>query len=388
MNLIVVPNNKKNKINDSKKITASKTIGVSKKVSNTKLKDYIDNLLITIKSVYLCRDLVNEPSNVLTPKTFCDFTESFINKHKLPIKIKIFEPEELKKNNMNLLHSVGQGSTKDKQSRLIILEYYGFNKSSKDKSTKDKSSKDKKINPNKNIVLIGKGVTHDTGGLSIKGSSMAEMKTDMAGGAIVLSTILACAQLKTKHNIICMIPLAENSIGNKATIPSHVITGYGGISVEIKNTDAEGRLLMADCLSYACKHYKKYQLLDIATLTGSQGRLSCQKFSTAVQVNSFKLTNKLIKSGELVGERIVPLPYINDFTKEIKSDIADIKNVSSSCRGGLYPSSIFLSKFIKENSRWIHIDIGANEFKLKTKYPYKNQEASGLGVKLLLSILN
>ena len=145
---------------------------------------------------------------------------------------------------------------------------------------------------------------------------------------------------------------------------------------------------MADCLSYACKHYKKYQLLDIATLTGSQGRLSCQKFSTAVQVNSFKLTNKLIKSGELVGERIVPLPYINDFTKEIKSDIADIKNVSSSCRGGLYPSSIFLSKFIKENSRWIHIDIGANEFKLKTKYPYKNQEASGLGVKLLLSMLN
>jgi len=369
LNLIVVPNNKK--------------ASDSKTVSDSKLKYQIDNLLITIKSVYLCRDLVNEPSNVLTPKTFCDFTKTFINKHKLPINIKIFEPEELKNNNMNLLHSVGQGSTKDKQSRLIILEYNGFNKSSK-----DKSSKDKKINPNKNIVLIGKGVTHDTGGLSIKGSSMSEMKTDMAGGAIVLSTILACAQLKTKHNIVCMIPLAENSIGNKATIPSHVITGYGGISVEIKNTDAEGRLLMADCLSYACKHYKKYQLLDIATLTGSQGRLSCQKFSTAVQVNSFKLTNKLIKSGELVGERIVPLPYINDFTKEIKSDIADIKNVSSSCRGGLYPSSTFLSKFIKENSKWIHIDIGANELKLKTKYPYKNQEASGLGVKLLLSMLN
>ena len=389
-------NTKKNTTNTKKNINLTKSINkentkqntiIKKKIKDknfnnyyvnilsqdTKLKKNINKLLIIIKSIYLCRDLVNEPSNVLTPKSFCEFTNTFIKKHKLPIKSKIINSDELVKKKFSLLHSVGQGSTKDKQSRLLILEYNSLPSSTK----------------HNGFVLIGKGVTHDTGGLSIKGSSsMSEMKTDMAGAAIVLCTILAQAQLKNKKKLVCLIPLAENSVGNKATIPGQVIKGYGNISVEIANTDAEGRLLLADCLSYASQKYKNSQIIDIATLTGSQASLSCQHFSSIVQTNSYAMTNELIKEGEKVGERIVPLPYINDFTNEIKSDIADIKNISTKCRGGLYTSSIFLSKFIKKNTKWVHIDIGSNEFKLKSKYPYKNQEASGLGVKLLLSSIN
>lgn len=346
-----------------------------KKINNNDgdLHNKIKELLITIRSIYLCRDLVNEPSNVLTPRSFINFALSFIKKHKLPIRTRVLKPDELKKKKFNLMLSVGQGSAPDKQTHLLILEYKG--------------NSENKIN--RPLLMIGKGVTHDTGGFSIKGSkSMSEMKTDMAGGAIVLATMLAHAQLKNKNKLICMIPLAENSLSEKATVPGQVIKSYGGITVEVTNTDAEGRLLMADCLAYASRKFPKYQLLDIATLTGEQFRFSCQKFSSAVQINSFNFTNKLIKAGEKVGERIIPLPYINEFSKEIKSDIADVKNVSTSCKASLYPSSTFLSKFIQEDSKWIHIDIGGNEYKLKSKYDYKNQEASGLGVKLLLSVLD
>ena len=177
-----------------------------------KLQKMVEKMLVMTRSIHMCQDLLNEPGNKINPVSFVEFIKSYINLHKLPLKMKVINELELKKMGMNLLVSVGQGSIPEMRSRLVVLEYYGLNNNSESKGKNNKGQVD--------CVLIGKGVTQDTGGISIKpGASIPEMKTDKAGACIVFSLMSALSKLGSKKNIVALLPIAENSIGPEAIIP-------------------------------------------------------------------------------------------------------------------------------------------------------------------------
>lgn len=334
----------------------------------------LDNILIKIKSIYFARDIVNLPSNKTGSLSIINTVKHFIARNNLPIKVKVLEPKECLKLGLKLLYSVGQGAEPENQSRLLILEYYGNDK------TKN----------NKGYLLVGKGITMDTGGISIKKyNQIPEMKSDVAGACSVISGICGLSRMGIKKNIVGMIPLSENTVGHKSTIPGDVIKSYKGLNVEIVDTDAEGRLVMADTLSYGCKLYPKYNIIEFSTLTGEVENLSCGRFSTAIGINfDTKELNKFVNIGEYNGERVLMMPFITGFDDELKSDIADIRNVSRNCKGQLYPSTTFLSYFINNDSKYLHVDIGGTAFTDNKKYKYDHYESTGVGVKLLIDYLS
>jgi leucyl aminopeptidase len=352
-------------------------ICIMNKTNNSKqLKSLLDDMLVITKSIHICQDLINEPGNKVNPHSLVQFISKFIETHKLPLKMKVINETELKGLGMNLLVSVGQGSIEKMRSRLVVLEYIG-NK-----------------NTNKiNTVLIGKGITQDIGGISIKsGDSIPEMKTDKSGACIVFALLGAISRLGRKHNIIGLLPIAENSIGPNATIPGDIIKAYNGINVEIIDTDAEGRLMIADCLSYAQDKWKDATYIDISTLTSEQEYVSCKEFSTIIGLNTDKTINNIIKNGELIGERIVKFPFIRGIMeKDLISNTADIRNISKDCKGDIYPSTTFLAHFINgrnPNTKWIHIDLGGNTYKTERGYNYEGVEAVGIGIKMLEGLFN
>lgn len=349
---------------------------ISNKVSVSVLQKQIGNLVTIVKSVYMCRDLVNEPGNILNTVSMGEYLKNVISEHKIPVDIEIYNREECKKLGLGLLVAVGEGNTPDRQSGLIILKYNGVG-----------GNKPKKGNVG-GICMIGKGITQDTGGYSIKPvGDMPSMKSDKSGAAIVLATVLCCAKLGLPLNLVGMLPMAQNSIGPGSMVPGDILTSYNGMTVEVTDPDAEGRLIIADCLAYAADKWPKYQLLDIATLTGEQEAISCKKFSTLIHVNSEVMADKLVVAGEEEGERIVKMPYMSDFIDTIKSDVADIRNTSGNCGGDIYPSTLFMSSFLNPDSKWIHIDLGGNTFEIESEYLESGALASGVGVKLLMNVL-
>ena len=370
-----------------------------------KINNELTNLLIKCKSIYLARDIINIPSNHKNSTNIITTIKHFISRNKLNIKVTVFEPDELLKKGMNLMYSVGQGSKKYKQSRLLILEYYGHksnNKNTKSFNKNNKSDKFKNLKKSttsdtsdisntsdNNILLVGKGVTMDTGGIDLKpGKYIPEMKSDLAGACSVISSICACARMKINKNIVGLIPLAENAIGRKSTISGDVIKAYNGLNVEIINTDAEGRLLMADALSYGVEKYPKYKIIELSTLTGEVESFSCSRFSMGIGINwEQHELQKLVNQCEMNGERLVLLPFVSGFDDELKSDIADIRNVARDCKGQLYPSTTFLSYFINDDTKYLHIDIGGTAYKDNKKYKYEQYEGSGVGIKLLIDYL-
>ena len=262
------------------------------------LQKEIGHLVTIVKSVYMCRDLVNEPGNILNTSAMGTYLKKVISEHKIPIDIEIYDREACKKLGMGLLVAVGEGNTPDRQSGLIILKYNGVNKQKKGKGD--------------GLCMIGKGITQDTGGYSLKPvGDMPSMKSDKSGAAIVLSTVLCCAKLGLPLNLVGMLPMAQNSIGPGSMVPGDILTAYNGMTVEVTDPDAEGRLIIADCLAYAADKWPKYQILDIATLTGEQEAISCKKFSTLIHVNSEGMADKLVVAGEDEGERIVKMPYLS-----------------------------------------------------------------------------
>ena len=333
----------------------------------------LDKILIKIKSIYFARDIVNLPSNKTGSLSIINTVKHFISRNNLPIKIKVLDPKDCLKLGLKLLYSVGQGAEPENQSRLLILEYYG----------------DIKKKNNDGYLLVGKGITMDTGGISIKKyNQIPEMKSDVAGACSVISGICGLSRMGIKKNIIGMIPLAENTVGHKSTIPGDVIKSHKGLNVEIIDTDAEGRLVMADTLSYGCKLYPKYKIIEFSTLTGEVENLSCGRFSTAIGINyDNNELNKFVSVGEYNGERVLMMPFITGFDDELKSDIGDIRNVSRNCKGQLYPSTTFLSYFINDDSKYLHVDIGGTAFTDNKKYKYEHYESTGVGVKLLIDFI-
>ena len=352
-----------------------------REVHKNSIINKLKKIVNQIKSVFLTRDLINEPANDSKGMLFIDIVKNYIKDNKIPITLKIVDKTELEKLKMGLILGVGKGSTKENEPKMLILEYNGIN----NKSTKN--TKAKKDNPE--YVLLGKGITFDTGGINLKkSSSIYEMKTDMSGAAIVISFLLGYAMNNGSKTIYAMCPLVENSIGSGAIKPSDVLTAYGGKTVEITNTDAEGRLILADVLAYVSTSYPKSIIIDFATLTGQQESVSCKMFSNILSSNCENEVKTLIKNGKYINEPLVELPIMDKHLNKLESYVADIRNVSFSCSADIIMSSLFMKQFIKKNTKWIHIDIAGQSYKVNDIIKYASPEASGVGVRLLFTYFN
>jgi len=317
---------------------------------------------IIAESVNFTRNLINEPANVISPKVFAQKASDAARKAGL--KVKVLEEAEIKRLNMAGVIAVAQGSALPP--RFVIIEYGA---SHKNKGT---------------VCLVGKGVCFDSGGISIKPSKdMEKMKYDMSGAATVTGTLLALAKLKPAVHVVAFAPLVENMPSGTASRPGDIITYKNGKSVEIINTDAEGRLILADALIYACEHYKPKAVIDLATLTGAVAVALADKCA-GVMGNDQKLIDQLIKTGDVVGERLWQLPMWEDYNEIIKGHHSDLLNAGSGY-GGTITAAKFLEAFVDCKS-WAHLDIAGTAWVDSAK-PFNFRGATGYGVRLLCEFL-
>jgi len=280
-----------------------------------------------------------------------------------PIKVKIINEPAMKKLGMNALLGVARGS--NEPPKLIVMEYNGGKKGEKP------------------VVLVGKGITFDSGGISIKPSdSMDEMKTDMSGGAAVIGTLMASADLKIPLNIVGIIPATENLPGGKAYKPGDILKSMSGKTIEIMNTDAEGRVVLADAFEYANK-YKPAAMIDMATLTGAC-IIALGDLIIGMMGTDERLKSMIRDASDATGEKVWELPLWKEYDELIKSDVADVKNTGGRA-GGTITAALFLSKFVGEYP-WVHLDIAGPAW-LKKDRPYINKGASGVGVRLMVELL-
>ena len=315
--------------------------------------------------VNFARDLVSEPPNVLFPK---EYVNRLIKLRKIGIKVTIYNEAKMKKLGMNSLLGVGKGSSKD--SYLVTLEYYG-NKKSRDKL----------------FSFVGKGVCFDTGGISLKPARfMEEMKYDMAGSAVVSGLMQSLALRKAKINVVGVVGLVENMPGGNAQRPGDIVKSYSGKTIEVLNTDAEGRLVLADALTFTEKKFKPKFIIDLATLTGaiivSLGEEYAGLFS-----NNDELSEKLYKVGLEVNEKVWRLPLNKNYDKLINSSIADVQNINYAGGAGSITAAQFLQRFILKNTPWAHLDIAGMAFSKKAAN-LNPSGATGFGVRLLNSLID
>ena len=308
--------------------------------------------------ICLARDLGNQPGNVLTPVKLAKEAEKIAKKYRLPIQI--MDEKTLKKEKMELLLGVAQGSREP--ARLIVAQY----RYPKAKDT---------------LALVGKGVTFDSGGISLKpGAKMDEMKYDMCGAAAVLGAMEVIAQLKPKVNVVFVVPSVENMPGGQATKPGDIHTGCDGTTVEILNTDAEGRLILADALAWTVKKFKPAAIIDLATLTGSC-LVALGKYASGLVTNSKPLQKQVIDASKRAGEGICPLPSFPEYELDLKSKYADIQNIGGRYAGAI-TAGLFLKRFIKETP-WVHLDIAGTAWDVQNIGHIPDTGATGAGVATL-----
>jgi len=309
------------------------------------------------------RDLQNTPSNDLPPARLAEIAAE--QAAALKIACTVHDEKSIRELGMGALLGVGQGSVNPP--RFVVLEYKPHNQSRAENSP---------------LLLVGKGITFDTGGISIKpADNMDLMKYDMSGAAVVLATIAALAQLQVPLHVIGLMPMAENMPGGSAQRPGDIVRTCNGKTIEVADTDAEGRLILADALAYAHR-YKPKAVIDLATLTGAiytaLGETAAGLFS-----NDAGLTTRLKKSAERTGERVWELPLFPEFFEYMKSDVADIRNIASKpSGGGASKGAAFLATFA-EGYKWAHLDIAAMAHPREDK-PLVPKGGSGYGVRLLL----
>jgi leucyl aminopeptidase len=308
------------------------------------------------------RNLVNEPSNRMTPRRLAQYAADLATRWGL--QCDVFGPEEIQRMNMGAFWSVAQGS--DEPPRLIVLRYSHSQA------------------PESPVVgLIGKGITFDTGGISIKpAENMHEMKTDMAGGATMLGVMQALAQLKPKVRVITVIPATENMPSGKAYKPGDVVTSMSGKTIEVLNTDAEGRLVLADALTFA-KQRGCTVLIDAATLTGAVS-VALGNITTGVFGWNKEWVNRVLSSAAAVGDRMWELPVDEEYRDLYKSQIADLANT-----GGRYGAAIVGAMFVGEfagSTPWVHLDIAGTRWSNEEK-PYLGKGPTGSPVRTLVDLL-
>jgi leucyl aminopeptidase len=312
------------------------------------------------EAVFLVRDLVSEAPNVLYPESFADIIKKELTP--LGIEVKILNSKDIEKLGMGALIAVGQGS--DRGPRLVSMEYKGA-------SAKEET-----------IAFVGKGVTFDTGGISIKpAAGMEEMKFDMAGAGVVTGLLKALAARKAKVNAVGVVALAENMPSGGACRPGDIVTSMSGQTVEILNTDAEGRLILCDALWYCQEKFKPAQIVDLATLTGAIIIALGHEYGGLFS-NDDGLAQNLLQAGLETGEHLWRMPLNEAWDKAIDSPAADIKNISGGRDAGSAVAAHFLKRFIQKNVKWAHLDIAGTAWvhKDRTGVP---KGATGFGVRLL-----
>ena len=318
------------------------------------------------KAVCFARNLANHPGNVTTPSRLAEEAGEIAKEGGM--KLTVFDREEFTAMGMGALAGVAQGT--DEPPKFIVLEYFGADEKQKPK------------------ILVGKGLTFDAGGISIKPSSrMDEMKYDMCGSAVVLGVFKALAALKPKMNIVGIVPSTENLVGAKAYKPGDILTAYNGKTIEVLNTDAEGRLILADGLSYASKHYDPEYILDFATLTGAV-LVALGHVAAGVLGTDEDLMQLVKESSVNAEEKVWELPLWPEFCKQVKSNIADVKNIGAARQAGTIAGAAFLKEFVGENIPWVHFDIAGTAWGGKPTSIDPKGSATGWGVRLVLDLID
>ena len=322
----------------------------------------LSETLTLSNAVLTARDLVNEPANILYPKTLAEAAAKL--GEEFDFEVEVLDKKDIKKLKMECFLKVGEGS--DKEPKLIVLRYNG--------NKKDKNK----------FGLIGKGVTFDSGGLSIKPSdSMIEMKSDMAGAAAVLGAFCAISKMKIKKNVVGVIAACENMINGSSYKLGDIIKTMNGKTVEIHNTDAEGRLTLVDAVTYAIKKEKVNKIIDIATLTGAC-MIALGTDITGVVTNDKNMLKNLQSASEKTGEHIWELPNHDIYRKSLKSSYADLKNIGTRW-GGAIIAGQFIEEFV-EDLPWLHLDIAGPAFK-DNGNSYHGLGGTGAGTKLLYEFI-
>jgi leucyl aminopeptidase len=352
---------RKRKAEDKKGIVTEVKIVTTDEGYQSRLKSGIQDALVMVEAVEFARDLVNAPANVLDTDALAK--KAVALGKKLNINTTVLNKKEIMANKMGGLLAVNQGSTREP--RFIVMEY---------------NDKRKRLKP---YVLVGKGITFDSGGLSIKpAAAMEDMKTDMGGAATVLGTMFAIAKMKLPIRVVALIPVTDNMSGGAALCPGDIITISDGSTVEVLNTDAEGRLILADALVYA-QRYKPAAIIDVATLTGAVV-VALASHATGMMGNDDELKAAVKEAGEATYERVWELPLFEEYRKMMESDVADLKNIGGRW-GGAITAAIFLEHFVGEFP-WLHLDIAGTAY-LEKATDYQPKGGTGVGVRLLANFL-
>lgn len=327
------------------------------------LQKGVDEGAILANAVNLCRHWIDTPAEHMTPADIADHAREIGKKHKL--KVEVFSEKQVCDMGMGGLCGVSKGSDRDCQ--FVIMEYKG-----------------KKGAPT--LGFVGKGITFDSGGLSIKpATSMENMKDDMSGAGAVIAAMMAIAQIKPAVNVIGITPLTENLVSGKATKPGDVLKFYNGKTAEVKNTDAEGRLVLADALSYAVKHYTLDAVIDIATLTGACSYALGPHY-TGLMSNHEELVERMFKASYLAGDPLWRLPLPDSYKVAIRSSIADMSNIGSQkYMAGATTAALFLQHFVGDVP-WVHLDIAGSSFDVPDISYYRSEGGTGVGVRLLVEL--
>lgn len=331
--------------------------------SDKKFDNQIKYASAVADAVNKTRDLVNTPPNAATPESVANYAKGLAKKSNL--KCTIFDEKQIVKMKMGCFIGVAQGSIN--KPRLVVLEYYGT---------------DKRQKP---IAIVGKGITFDSGGLNVKPYPfILNMKDDKGGAIAAFYVIEACAKLKLPLNLIVVAPLCENMIDAASYRPDDVLTAYNKMTVEIRNTDAEGRLVLADALAYAAKQYNPEAIIDIATLTGAS-MIVLGYAGTPFLSNNLRLSDKIRNASAKSLEKVWELPLWNEYEESIKSDVADVKHISDDGDAGVIIGATFLKNFVNEIP-WVHIDIGTTVWS-KVDKGILVKGATGVTVRLLMEML-
>lgn len=315
------------------------------------------------ESVNLARDLVNTPSNYLYPASYAKVMEEIGTQ--VGLKVEVFDEDYLAEHGFGGITAVGGGS--QRPPRLVHLA----------------------LNPEAtgtHTALVGKGITFDTGGISLKpGLKMEDMISDMGGSAAQFAAIVAAARLGIDMRIDAWLPLAENMPSGAATRPGDVITHYGGLTSEVLNTDAEGRLVLADAIARASQDNPDY-LIETATLTGAQ--MVALGARTSAVMGSDEFRDEIAETGRSLGEPAWAMPLLEEQEAQLKSPVADIRNIHNSRNGGMLFAGLYLSKFVSEGTQWAHIDIAGPSFNTESPFGYTPKRATGVPVRTIVATLS
>lgn len=339
-----------------------KEISISSSGSTKGLRQGMNRALCSSRATCAARNMANEPGNGWTPSSFASYARQLAKKHKMHCTV--LAKNDMKRMRMGGLLAVNQGSAEPP--KMVILQYRSSKKNAQ------------------TVLIVGKGLTFDSGGVSLKPSAgMQDMKYDMCGGAAVLSAMGVVGEEKPDVNVVAIIPATDNMSGSSAVKPGDIIRHYGGTTSEIVNTDAEGRMILADALAYGIKKFKPCCVVDLATLTGAV-ILGLGHHRTGLLGNNQTLVDRVLTAGEKCGEPLWQLPLDKEYSEQIESDVADIKNTGGRPAGTI-TAAAYLQKFVGDTP-WTHLDIAGTAWNF-TKKSYIPKGPSGTGVRTLVELI-